>query len=213
MLCRVALERADVSEERIASIIRVTRIDELGTALTLTRNRRMLRKKRKPVFLARRFLSPGWGRRNVLLNRRFLQEPHGVTSQKTAFLILHIFLKRLHQKDINMSVICLLPMIWFEGGQNTFCLHNAPPPPFLRDVDWGMWSPIFLKSYMGYFYVLLVHLLIVLLWILVRATWRPRWTSSSRTFFKTHSHGLWYRHFRALVYIPLASFNSFKTWV
>jgi hypothetical protein len=31
MLCRVALVRTDVSEELSASIIRVTRIDELGT--------------------------------------------------------------------------------------------------------------------------------------------------------------------------------------
>jgi hypothetical protein len=45
MLGRVALVRTDVSEERSAYIIRVTRIGELG----------------------------------------FLQEPHGVTSKKTAF--------------------------------------------------------------------------------------------------------------------------------
>jgi hypothetical protein len=42
MLCRVALVRTDVSEEFIASIIRVTRIDELGT-LAVTSNRRTLR--------------------------------------------------------------------------------------------------------------------------------------------------------------------------
>jgi hypothetical protein len=34
---RVALVRTDVSEERIASIISVTRISELGKKLTLTR--------------------------------------------------------------------------------------------------------------------------------------------------------------------------------
>jgi hypothetical protein len=32
MLCRVALVRTNASEERIASIIRVTRVDELETA-------------------------------------------------------------------------------------------------------------------------------------------------------------------------------------
>jgi hypothetical protein len=37
-LCRVALVRTDVSEELSASIIRVTRIGELGT-LTVTSNR------------------------------------------------------------------------------------------------------------------------------------------------------------------------------
>jgi thioester reductase-like protein len=38
MLRRVALVRTEVSEERIASIIRVTRIGELGTTLAITSN-------------------------------------------------------------------------------------------------------------------------------------------------------------------------------
>jgi hypothetical protein len=53
MLRRVALLTTDVSEELSASIIRVTRIGELGTTLAVT--------------------------------SKFLQEPHGVTSQKTPF--------------------------------------------------------------------------------------------------------------------------------
>jgi hypothetical protein len=40
----VALVRTDVSEELSASIIRVTRIGELGTTLALTSNRRTLRR-------------------------------------------------------------------------------------------------------------------------------------------------------------------------
>jgi hypothetical protein len=40
MLRRVALERADVSEEPSASFISVTRIGELGTTLAATSNRR-----------------------------------------------------------------------------------------------------------------------------------------------------------------------------
>jgi hypothetical protein len=60
MLRHVALVRIDVTEELSASIIRVTRIGELGTMLAVTSNRRMLRS---------------------------CEEPHGVTSQKTAFLI------------------------------------------------------------------------------------------------------------------------------
>jgi hypothetical protein len=40
MLRRVALVRTDVSEERIASMIKVTRIGELGTTLAVTSNRR-----------------------------------------------------------------------------------------------------------------------------------------------------------------------------
>jgi hypothetical protein len=42
MLRRVALVRTDDSEERSASIIRVTRIDEIGTTLAVTSNRRTL---------------------------------------------------------------------------------------------------------------------------------------------------------------------------
>jgi hypothetical protein len=40
MLHRVALVTTDVSEERSASIIRVTRFGELGTTLAVTSNRR-----------------------------------------------------------------------------------------------------------------------------------------------------------------------------
>jgi hypothetical protein len=41
---RVDLARCDVSEESAASIIRVTRIDELRSALAVTSNRRKLRR-------------------------------------------------------------------------------------------------------------------------------------------------------------------------
>jgi hypothetical protein len=43
MLRHVALVKTDVSEERSASIIKVTRIGELGTTLVLTSNRPTLR--------------------------------------------------------------------------------------------------------------------------------------------------------------------------
>jgi hypothetical protein len=69
MLHLVALVRTDALEECIASITRVERIGELGTTLTVTINRSALR--RNP------------------LERRFLQEPHGVKSQKTAFFIVN----------------------------------------------------------------------------------------------------------------------------
>jgi hypothetical protein len=38
MLCRMALVRSDVSEERITSVIGVKRISELGTMLITTNN-------------------------------------------------------------------------------------------------------------------------------------------------------------------------------
>jgi hypothetical protein len=44
MLRHVALVKTDVSEEFSASIIRVTRIGELGTTLAVTSNRRTLRR-------------------------------------------------------------------------------------------------------------------------------------------------------------------------
>jgi hypothetical protein len=45
MLRRVALVRTEVSEECRASIIRVTRIGELGTTLAVTSNRRRVPRK------------------------------------------------------------------------------------------------------------------------------------------------------------------------
>jgi hypothetical protein len=47
MLRRVALERTDISEEISASFIRVTRIGELGTTLSVTDNLRTLRRNTK----------------------------------------------------------------------------------------------------------------------------------------------------------------------
>jgi hypothetical protein len=66
MLRRVVLVRTDVSEELGAFFIRVTRIGVLGTTLAVTSNGRTLNSS----------------------ETRFLQEPHGVTSQKTAFFIV-----------------------------------------------------------------------------------------------------------------------------
>jgi hypothetical protein len=71
MLRCVALVITDVSEEPSTSFIRVTRIGELGTTLAVNSNR---------------FLTPWWRRRQVPPKSRFLQEPHGVTSQKTPFV-------------------------------------------------------------------------------------------------------------------------------
>jgi hypothetical protein len=56
----MALVRTDVSEERSAYIIRVTRIGELGATLAV-----------KPTQAV----------------KKFLQEPHSLTSQKTTFFI------------------------------------------------------------------------------------------------------------------------------
>jgi hypothetical protein len=52
MLRRVALVRTDVSEEHSASIIGVTKIDELGTTLFVTSNRRAHRSVRRLLVTA-----------------------------------------------------------------------------------------------------------------------------------------------------------------
>jgi hypothetical protein len=51
MLRRVALVRTDVLEELSASFIRVTRIDELGTTLAVTSNRRTMRRNARPYYI------------------------------------------------------------------------------------------------------------------------------------------------------------------
>jgi hypothetical protein len=85
MLRRVALVSTDVSEELSASFIMVTRIGELGTTLAvfLRSVHRLLDTASvvpsSPILvtLMKEALSSP--------ERRFLQEPHGVTSQKTPF--------------------------------------------------------------------------------------------------------------------------------
>jgi hypothetical protein len=79
---RVVLVRTDVSEEPGASFIRVTKIG-MSSQRTSVASCSLL-------FLAHRFLSPWWRRRQVPPKSRFLQEPHGVTSQKTPFVIVCI---------------------------------------------------------------------------------------------------------------------------
>jgi hypothetical protein len=67
----------------------VTRIGELETTQAATSNRRKLRRNTNTWYLVfHRFLSPWWRRRQVPPKRRFLQEPNGVTSQKTPFFIV-----------------------------------------------------------------------------------------------------------------------------
>jgi hypothetical protein len=93
MLCCVALVRTNISEECSTPIIRVTRIGELGTTLAVTSNWHMLYVKFCRVcrllmlFLAHWFFLPWWWRRYVPPKHGFLQEPHGITSQKMAFFI------------------------------------------------------------------------------------------------------------------------------
>jgi hypothetical protein len=74
------------------------------------------------LFVVHRLLSPWWRRRQIPPKRRFLQEPHGVTTQKTQFFILHsLFLLHAVLGDIGPSKEsaghCPIFKIWgFHGG-------------------------------------------------------------------------------------------------
>jgi hypothetical protein len=72
MLRRVALVGTDVTEELSASFIRVTRIGELGTTLAVTS---VVPSSLILVTLMKEVLSSS--------ETSVIQEPHGVTSQKT----------------------------------------------------------------------------------------------------------------------------------
>jgi hypothetical protein len=101
MLRRTTFERTDVWEERVASIIRVTGIGELGTILAVITNQITLRKMQCKLYtiilcsaLRLLFASCFPSSPNLVTmmmealrppKHRLLQEPHGATSQKTPF--------------------------------------------------------------------------------------------------------------------------------
>jgi hypothetical protein len=84
MLSRVALVRTDVLEERIVSMVMVTRIGELGTKLAVTSSTLRLSVTANvvpssPILVTLMMEAIHFPK------RRFSQEPRDVTSQKTAF--------------------------------------------------------------------------------------------------------------------------------
>jgi hypothetical protein len=72
-LRHVALIRTDVSEKRIAPIIRVTRIAELGTKLAVTSNRSTLRAN----------VGPSWQIRVTLMMEAMLSSETSVRTRAT----------------------------------------------------------------------------------------------------------------------------------
>jgi hypothetical protein len=92
MLRHMGFVIIDVSEELSAFFIRVTRIGELGTTLAVT-SLVFLRSMRQLLVTVCVLPSPPilvtlMKEALVPPKRRFLQEPHGVTSQKTPFFII-----------------------------------------------------------------------------------------------------------------------------
>jgi hypothetical protein len=127
----VALVRTDVSEEPGASFIRVTKIGELGTTQAATSNRRMLRSQVPP-------------------KRRFLQEPHGVITQKTPFFMVtavktsnlpsHL-LPNTVTDSMGIPDNQKLKGIWNEGYDAVLVLPGLSPnvklpPQTLPSVSW-----------------------------------------------------------------------------
>jgi hypothetical protein len=100
MLRHVPPVRTDVSKELSASIIRVTRFNELGTMLAITSNRhtRRIGELGTLVLVVTSHADDG----DVPQERQFLQGPHGVTSQKTAFFIVTAL------RTSNLTMFCLL---------------------------------------------------------------------------------------------------------
>jgi hypothetical protein len=95
MARRLALLRIDVSKECIIFIIRVKRIGEVGATLAVTSNRStvFIRKALQLLVIANvvhtsLILFNTMMEEKVPPKRRFLQEPHGVPSQKTPFFIV-----------------------------------------------------------------------------------------------------------------------------
>jgi hypothetical protein len=127
MLRRVALVRTDVSEERIASTIMVTRISELGTTLTVTSDWSTLQ-------------------RNTFLRNVRSYKSHSVTSQNTAFFFSKITL-RVFAILISISIIITttittaisLYILWMNVVIIFFC--NLPNPSS-RTMARGLTQPL-----------------------------------------------------------------------
>jgi hypothetical protein len=100
MLRRIDPVRNDVSEELNASIIRLARIDELGT-LAVTSN-----VPSSPILVTLMVEAIRFSE-----TYRFIQETHEVTPQKTAFFIIVIVVTftRHYIQDVSTLSFCLLP--------------------------------------------------------------------------------------------------------
>jgi hypothetical protein len=118
ILRRVALVRTDVSEELSTFIVRVARIGELGTTLTVTSNRSTL--VRLTLLLAHRFLLHWRWRRYVPPKPRFLQEPNGLTSQKTPFFSVQI-------NCDSQNITKMIPVVLYNFPPNNFSATYIAP--------------------------------------------------------------------------------------
>jgi hypothetical protein len=121
MLRLVALVRTDVLEDLSSSFIMVARIGELGTTLTVTSNRRTQRRNTKCYFFA------------VPPKHRFLQGPHGVTSQKMAFFIVTAV------KTWNLTNSVVIDIIGSTISTPCFLVISIPISSILQYSSSGSW--------------------------------------------------------------------------
>jgi hypothetical protein len=106
----------------IATIIRATRMGELGTTLAVTSNRLLM------LFLAHRVLLHWCWRYYITPKLQSLQEPCGVTFQKTVFLLVAVKTPNLTWKD------------WFLLSENTGTSVVRWLKSSLPSSLWRLWS-------------------------------------------------------------------------
>jgi hypothetical protein len=117
-----ALVRTDVSEERSASVITVTRIDELGTMLDLTINRRVGCKLLSTFFLIKNWFPQNIGKFRRLATGGFSRRAQidGVRVETTYF---GSFLRDCFRRDRKETAFYV--EVFFQGTSNQNCYVNA----------------------------------------------------------------------------------------
>jgi hypothetical protein len=75
------------------------------------------------MFLVHRLLSPWWWRHQVPPKHRFLQEPHGVTSQKTPFFIVLVLFSNVKCMPRGYFSWDCPNIIWWTASKCALCFR------------------------------------------------------------------------------------------
>jgi hypothetical protein len=104
------------------------------------------------MFLVHRFLSPWWWRHYIPLKRWFLQQPHGVTSQKMAFFrietvsTLLIWLQANYLTSHSWANLSCFQKMPYYAGNRTF---NNLPPVLKCLINEKVWFTVAPKQYLN----------------------------------------------------------------